>query len=197
MNEKRDGVMNQPTFLIRSIPVVGVLALAIGLTACGSSSTPKTTSTTAAATRGSGGARRAQIAACLKKQGITLPNRRPGTGQGGGGLFGGGGNGGPGGSGSRFRAALQKCGLRAGLGRRGFLTTAAGRSAIARFAACMARNGYALPKPNLSGSGPVYDPAKVNRNDPKFVKAAAACQSLVPRRPNGPPQGAPGATGGA
>ncbi len=46
-----------------------------------------------------------------------------------------------------------------------------------------------MPAPNLSGSGPVFDASKVNRNDPKFQKAAQKCQSLLRfgRGTTGPP----------
>jgi len=46
----------------------------------------------------------------------------------------------------------------------------------------MRKNGYNLPAPNLSGNGPVFNPAQVNRNDPKFVAAAQKCRSLLPTR---------------
>jgi hypothetical protein len=172
-------------------------AVSVALAACGSSSPSSTT-----ASNGQPGARRAAIAACLKKQGITPPagprGGRPGGPPGGAGapvpgagLFGGPNRGA--GGGSRFRAALQKCGIRA-FGRRGgrggIAGTPAGRAALTRFSACMKQNGYALPAPNLSGSGPVFDPRKVNRRDPKFLAAAAKCQGLIPRPP-GPGGGAP------
>jgi hypothetical protein len=58
----------------------------------------------------------------------------------------------------------------------------------------MATNGYKLPKPNLSGTGPVFDPRTVNRTDPKFIAAAQKCQALIPRPAGaGAPPGGPGA----
>ncbi len=68
----------------------------------------------------------------------------------------------------------------------------------------MRRHGYNLPPPNTTGTGPVFDATKVNRNDPKLLTVARACQALIPRRggggagagtgggAGGPPPGAPG-----
>lgn len=183
-----------------------ILALPLVLAACGSSSSTTTAASTSAA---SPSARRAQVAACLKKQGVTPPAgrfgggapggppgggaRRPG---GAGGLFGGGG-GRPGGAGgSKFRAALSKCGINFGGGRRrSAFTTAAGKRALASFVACVARNGYKLPPPNTSGNGPVFNSSKINRNDPKLLAAASKCQGLLPRRA-GQGGGPPGGGGG-
>jgi hypothetical protein len=93
---------------------------------------------------------------------------------------------------------LKKCGIRAFVRRRGSLaSTAAGRAALARFIACVKKNGYALPAPNLSGSGPVFDPRKVNRKDPKFVAAVTKCQALIPRPPGPGPGGGGGPPPGA
>ncbi len=181
----------------RSGTIVAALVLSATLAACGSSSSSSST-----AASGPNSARRAEIAACLKKQGITPPagaqgNRftRPpgGAAPGGGGLFGGGPAGAQGGpNGGRFRAALQKCGIRFIGRRRGSIaSTPAGRAALKRFAACMKKNGYKLPAPNLSGKGPVFDASKVNRSDPKFVAAGTKCQGLIPR-PSGPPPGGAG-----
>jgi hypothetical protein len=43
----------------------------------------------------------------------------------------------------------------------------------------MGKNGYALPKPNFSGKGPVFSSSQVNRNDPKFKTASAKCAPLL------------------
>jgi hypothetical protein len=51
------------------------------------------------------------------------------------------------------------------------------------------RNGFALPAPNTSGRGPVFDPTKVNQRDPAFVKASAKCQQLLGAPGGGPPPG--------
>jgi hypothetical protein len=144
------------------------------------------------------------VAACLKKQGITLPRRppgggapgrAPGSGAGPGpgpGLGLGLGGGRPSGGQSsanrtKFRAALQKCGV--GFRQGGFGRNPAFRQALVKFAACVRRNGYNLPVPNTSGNGPPFNRGQVNPNDPKFKAAAMRCQGLLPRRP---PNGAPG-----
>jgi hypothetical protein len=172
--------------------------VAIVVAGCGSSSGGSGTTTTAAAgNAANAGDRRAQIAACLKKQGVTLPNRPGGAppqgggapqgGAGGGFLFGGGGARPNGGQGFRnnpkFQAAAKKCGLNfnraGGAGRFNPSNNAQFRQSIDKFVACVRKNGYDLPSPNFSGNGPVFDASKVNRNDPKFQKAAQACQSLL------------------
>jgi hypothetical protein len=191
-----------------AIPAVGVVLASLAVTACGSSSsasssgTPTTTTTTAANNR-------ADIAACMRKHGVTLPNRPAGAGRpggttgpggpggpgGGGFLLGGGGGGGAGGgqqgqgrgqfNNPKFQAAAKKCGLnfnRAGNGGPGRFNPTSNpqfKKSLTKFVACVRKNGYDLPSPNLSGNGPVFDASKVNRNDPKFVKAAQKCQSLL------------------
>lgn len=79
---------------------------------------------------------------------------------------------------------MQACGARFG-GRRfgsgggaGF-RSGAFRAALTRYVACVRRNGFDLPAPNTSGSGPVFDPSSVNRNDPRFRAASAKCQQLL------------------
>jgi hypothetical protein len=184
-------------------------ALALGgvIAACGSSSgstsTKGTTTTASAATGGAGGAssaRRAQLAACLKQHGVTLPARPPGAPSGGApgdgtgtgttptttaprrGFFG------PGGgfaANPKLRAAFQACGAQFGFGAggggfRGRLS----RTAITKYVTCVRQHGYDLPNPNFSGKGPVF-PANI-RNNAKFQAASRACQSLlVPKRGSG------------
>jgi hypothetical protein len=196
---------------MRSARTTFLLMLAVGalpllVAACGSSSSASTSASSSTSTapdiRTAAG--RAQLAACLKKQGVTLPQRAQGgpppggTAGGGGGVFGGGGgngNGPPQGN-SKFGNALRKCGVsRSRGGFRGQANSAQFKQAVTKFVACMKTNGYALPKPNTSGNGPVFDASKVNRNDPKFESAAQKCQGLL--RPatqqgggNAPPPGA-------
>jgi hypothetical protein len=150
----------------------------------------------------------------LKKQGITLPQRpsggppqggAPGAGPGAGGGAGGGflfGGGQQGGAGSRnfskIRSALAKCGIKPQQGQqRRFRpqNSAQFRQALTKFVTCVRKNGYDIPAPNLSGNGPVFDSSKVNRNDPKFKKAATKCQSdLQALRPQGAPSSGAGGT---
>jgi len=153
-----------------------LLVVAVG---CGSSSSggPSGTTTTAAANR------RDQITECMRKQGVTLPNRPRGAsgptgprgaGAGGGFLFGGGQR--PQ-TNPKFEAAARKCGLN--LNRGVGATNPQLRKSIEKFVSCVRKNGYDIPAPNFSGNGPVFDTSKVNRNDPKFVKAAQKCQGVL------------------
>jgi len=64
---------------------------------------------------------------------------------------------------------------------------------LGKFVTCVRRHGYNLPPPNTTGTGPVFDATKVNRNDPKLLTAARACQALILRRGGG---GAGAGTGG-
>ncbi len=185
--------LHGPSRTARGLTCTAILAAA-GLTlgACGGSSG---SSTAASSQRPR---TRAALTACLKKQGVTLPqrtpgNRPPGAGPGGGalGLGPGGPPGADGGAGSRSnadrarrQAAFRKCGFnfRGGGGR--FRNSPAARQAYVKFAACVRKNGYNLPPPNTSGNGPVFNSNQVNQNDPKFIAASRKCQTLLPRRPN-------------
>jgi hypothetical protein len=171
------------------------LLIAVVVAGCGSSSSGGSATTTTANNR-------ARVADCLRKQGVTVPNRPQGAsgprgpagGGGAGFLFGGGQGQQQRAANPKFQAAARKCGLNVGAGAGGRFNIASNprfKQAISKFVACVRKNGYAMPAPNLSGNGPVFDTKKVNRNDPKFVKAATKCQSLLNfgRGPTGP--GAP------
>jgi hypothetical protein len=88
----------------------------------------------------------------------------------------------------KLRAAFKACGATAGFrGRGNFRPSSA---AITKFASCVKQHGYTLPKPNLTGKGPVY-PVSIERNA-KFQSASRSCQSML--RPAGgaaPGGGAP------
>lgn len=194
-----------------------LLALTALLAACGSSSKGGSTtaasttaasrtgaSTTASATGPAGRPGLARLRTCLQQQGVTLP-RLPGGGRGGpgsgfrrgGGFF----SGLSSAQRARLRAAMQKCGARFGrFGRfRDFggpdLRSPAFRRALTAYVACVRRNGFNLPEPNTSGRGPIFDPSKVNRQDPRFQAASAKCQSLLAAARPAPPGGAPPAPG--
>lgn len=84
----------------------------------------------------------------------------------------------------RMQAAFEKCGARfgGGFGRGDGPGGRSGRpnaAALARFVACVRRNGYDLPDPDTSGDGPVFDDRAVDRDDPAFVKASRACQRYL------------------
>jgi hypothetical protein len=168
------------------------LLVTVAVAGCGSSASGGSGTTTTA-----GANNRTQVAECLRKQGVTVPNRPAGatgprgpTGGGGAGfLFGGGQRRA---SNPKFQAAARKCGLNLATGNRRFSIASNPRfkQAINKFVTCVRKNGYDMPAPNLTGNGPVFDATTVNRNDPKFVKAATKCQSLLnfggPTGPGGP-----------
>jgi hypothetical protein len=187
------------------------------LAACGSASSSSSTSsssgtTASASAAGSGGsttgsARRAQLVACLKSHGVTLPARPAGSGPPPGGAGSSGGSSGGAGTGTgtsttprrgfffgggpggakitpKMRAAFQACGARFGFGGgRGFRGRIS-HTAITSFVTCVKQHGYNLPAPNFSGKGPIF-PQKIESNA-KFQAAAKSCQHLlIPARPNG------------
>jgi hypothetical protein len=200
-----------------SRPVIAVLVLVLAslvLAACGgSSSTSSTTTSSASAsattpttggTPGAAGGRFAAIRECLQKNGITLPARKPGArkpGQapGAGGFLGGGGPALPKGvSKAQYEAAIKKCG---GFPRGGFtggshgFNSAAGKQALAKFAACMSENGIKIPAPNTSGKGPIFSTKGIDTSSAKFKEAETKCRSDLRGAFGGRPGtgGAPGA----
>jgi hypothetical protein len=206
-------------FAYALVALVATLAIA----ACGSSSSNSTSTKVASAaggtsTTGSGAfaAQRQKLDACLKSHGVTLPTRRftpgtgttpgggaPGGGGGGGGgfLFGGGGGGGAGRGAFRnskdakaFQACRADLGFRGGAGRfGGGFRPHFSKTVIDNFVACVRKNGYNLPTPNTSGTGAIF-PSSL-RNNPTFLKAAKACESILTAGFRGGAGGAPG--GGA
>jgi hypothetical protein len=193
----------------RRVALVLVTLAAGGLiAACGSasssssSSTTSTTASSAAASPSSSSgsnssrtARRTALVTCLKQHGVTLPTppaggagRGTGTGTTGTGttprrFFGGGG---AFANNPKLRAAMQACGARFGFGAgggQGFRSPAA-RQRVTNYVACVRKNGYDLPNPNFSGSGPIF-PANVQSN-PRFQAASKKCQNLlIPPRGSG------------
>ncbi|HEX5310009.1 MAG TPA: hypothetical protein VFW38_13135 [Solirubrobacteraceae bacterium] len=187
--------------------------MAIGLAACGSSSSSPTTATqaNAAATSTTGAAagngatgatsavgatgthrnspaRVSAVRNCLQRNGIKLPAGGSARG-----LFLGGGL--PkGATATQLRAAMRKC-----LGGTGPLGRAAGghflrtgnprfKQALAGFASCMRKNGVNVPSPNTSGKGPVFSTKGLNTESAQFKAAAAKCRPLLSagfRRPAG------------
>jgi hypothetical protein len=186
-----------------------VIAASVVLAACGGSSASTAASKTAASktTAASGSTRFSALRECLKKQGVTLPQRKPGKpGQqgapGAGGLPFGGGNGArqlPSGvSREKFEAAIKKCGGAAGgfggAGGGGRLSSPTAKASLAKFASCMRENGVDLPTPNTSGKGPVFNTKGINTKSAAFTAASKKCSSLLQFRRGG---GAPGGGGGA
>ena len=168
----------------RALLVLGILAAGGVLAACGSSSSSKSSTAQASSNRQPN---RAALVACMRRHGINLPS---GGGPGGGapgsappaggsgtppqGAAPAGGLPGGGSPNSKLQAALKACGATFPAGRR---PAAASKQAIQKYTACVRDHGYKLPKPNLSGRGPVF-PSSV-RSNAKFQTASRACQNLL------------------
>jgi hypothetical protein len=195
---------------------MAIVACGSSSTTSSSGSAAASASSTTGSGSGRGGfarnpAQRAKLEACLKQHGVTLPARPPGAGgppgagsgsgsgsgsssgssttPGSGGGFGGrrrGFFGGGAGANPKLRAALRACGVnfRGGAG----FNPAARKAEVNKFVTCVAQHGYNLPKPNLSGQGPVF-PRNIESNS-KFQAASKACASDL--RPPGAPQGGGG-----
>jgi hypothetical protein len=198
---------------IRRVAALATMLLAASvLAACGSSSKGSTTSaskTTSAGARTAGG-RFTAVRECLKKNGITLPQRVPGKpGQGrppGGGAvpFGGSGRGGGFAGGAlpkgvtraQFEAAMKKCGggARGNFGARSRIGSASFKKALTAFASCMRKEGIDVPAPNTSGKGPIFSTKGLDVKSATFRAAQQKCASLL--RTSAAP-GRAGAPGGA
>jgi hypothetical protein len=199
-----------------SSPSTSANAASTGSTSTGSSSTstsptgssstgtPSTgSSTPTTGPRGRGSARFAALRECLQKNGITLPQRTPGSGRPTGGPSFPGVGGAPtlpkGVTRAQYEAALKKCGgggrfLGGGAGNRG-VNSPVFRQALAKYATCLRQNGVNIPAPNTSGNGPIFSTKGLNPNSPQFRTAATKCRAVLAsvfRRPSG----ANGAAGG-
>jgi hypothetical protein len=197
--------------LVRLIGAAATASVAVVvLAACGgSSATTSTTAKNSAATTQNTprSSRFASLRACLQKEGINLPSRPSGGAPGAGGALGLGGGGRftlPAGvSQSKFMEALKRCGGGNGFpgGRRRTFNSAAARSALTKYAACMREGGVNLPPPNTTGNGPVFNTKGINTSSASFKAAEQKCQSDLSgafggrRRPPGTSEG--GAPGGA
>jgi hypothetical protein len=153
-----------------------------GTASTGTSSSGSSTSSTGA---GRGGARFAAVRECLEKNGITLPQRAPGSGGHAGargGLLGAGAGALPKGvTRAQYEAALRKCGAGAtGLGRGTPLANNhVFEAALAKFAECLRQNGVNVPAPNTSGKGPVFDTKGINTSSPQFRAATTKCRATL------------------
>jgi hypothetical protein len=213
----------------RAAGVFAILVLAcLGLSACGGSSgsssnaaataasttgsaagaSTGTTSTGGSSTQGTAtGAGRRRFGAireCLQKNGVTLPQRTPGSGAPGGGFPGAGG--GPtlpkGVTRAQFEAAMKKCGggnfgARGRAGGAGFrrANSPVFKAALTKYAACLRQNGVDIPAPNTSGNGPIFSTKGIDTSSAKFRAATLKCRASLTgafRRPQGA-AGAPGA----
>jgi hypothetical protein len=191
------------------VAVVAALALAAGLSACGSSSSATSVSggsatSTSGATTGGQAQARLNLAKCFRAHGINVPDPSSG--------------GGPGGGGGLFRvlrnysqaqvtAARQACQkyFAAAFPRLNLTPQqrAQLQQQLVKFAECMRSHGVNIPDPTFNGDGPGgggfgQGLRSSDRNSPAFQSALKACQSLRPRFGRGGPGGAgAGATGGA
>jgi hypothetical protein len=184
-----------------------------GSSSTGSSSTgTSSTGTSATTPHGRGPARFAAIRECLQKNGVTLPQRTPGSGRpaGGAGLLGGGSGAGGGQlpkgvTRAQYEAALKKCGGGIRFGGNGrFADNPTFKTALAKYAECLRQNGVNVPAPNTSGNGPVFDTKGLNTASPQFKTATMKCRSTLVgafRRPGGTggptPGGAPAGSAGS
>jgi hypothetical protein len=142
--------------------------------------------------------------ACLQKNGVTLPQRTPGskrppgTGGGAGGFLGGGGGAAlpKGVTRAQLQNAMKKCGG-VGFGAGARPNNPAFKASLAKFATCMRQNGVNLPAPSTTG-GPVFNTKGLNTHSKTFTTAETKCQSLLRGsfRRGGGPVGANGAPGG-
>jgi hypothetical protein len=181
--------------------------LAVGISACGSSSSAATASSSSATagSTSSSNARyeaRLNLAKCLRGHGLNVPDPSPGAGAAGG--FGGGGGGG----GFRalrdqpnFQSAMQAC-AKYRRGAFGFGSLSPQQRAqfqqdLVKFAECMRAHNINIPDPSTSaggGFGILRQIPQSERSSPAFQSALQACSSNLPFRRGG---GASGAGGGA
>jgi hypothetical protein len=176
-------------------PWIGVAALAVlavlviagcgGSSSSGSSSSEESTSGSSSPAAGAGPGNfeiSEEARACLKEQGFEPPEGGPPAGQAGeGGPPAGFGAGGA--NGGKFKEAFEACGIEGptGKGKPGGAPTnsAAFRTSVKNYVACVRENGYEMPEPNLSGEGPIFSKSEVNQEDPKFKAASKKCESAL------------------
>jgi hypothetical protein len=175
--------------------------LAVGISACGSSSSSTGTAVASAGTSASGTSARYQarlnLAKCFRANGINVPDPSPGGGAAGGGVF----RALQGYPRAQVQAATKACQqyVRQAFAfrNRSPAQVAQFRQQFVKFAQCMRSHGINIPDPTTGGAGGFglrQALSNVDRNSPAFKSALQACQSLRPRFGAGGPGGAP-ATG--
>jgi hypothetical protein len=184
--QRTDMNFTHTTSLRTALALLACALALLALSSCGGSSKGSTSAnasgTAATATRPGAGGRFAALRECLRHNGVTLPQRKPGSVGGvlrGRGLP-------PGVTAAQFEAALKKCGSTLAGRRLAFpalrglnLKSARFKAALTRFGACMREHGIALPAPNTSGKGPVFSTAGVNTRSAKFLTAEAICRRVL------------------
>ncbi len=181
----------KPTVLLGGACLLALIAL-LALAGCGSSGGSTSSSTTTTSGFASKGgtpfaSKNPKLVACLKEHGVELPSPGasggPPASPGAPPNFGGGAPGGK--PNAKMREAFEKCGMNkfpAGQGRPPGppnANSATFRKSLTEYVACVRKNGYDLPEPNLSGKGTVFNSSKVNQEDPKFKAASAKCANLI------------------
>jgi hypothetical protein len=179
-----------------------------GGTSTGASTSPAT-GTTPAGTPGAaghpGGGRFAAVRECLQKNGVSMPQRPAGGGPGG---FLGGGEAPKlpkGMTRAQYQELLKKCGGgafrdHAFAGPRGNGRTERAfnsprfRQALVAFAACLRQNGIAIPAPNTSGKGPIFNIKSLDTKSPQFRRAEVKCRAALVAGLRSSHTGAPGGT---
>lgn len=185
--------------VLGAMSVLAVLATAL-LAGCGGSGGGETNSeegNAAGSERVGGPGGFAEISdetrACLKEKGIDLPEPGQGGPPAGGPPEGTPPEGGPpqgfGEEGENMKEAFEECGVELPQGGPEGPPTNSDtfRESIEEYVACMGENGVELPEPNLSGEGPVFEEADVDRESSKFKTANEKCQSRL-AVPGGPPE---------
>jgi hypothetical protein len=165
--------------------VAGACVLALGVSACGSSS--PSTSTTSASARYQA---RLNLARCLRAHGVNVPDPSPngGPAEGGGGLFR------QTQASPNFQPAMQAC---AKYRQQAFpfanlspAQRAQFQRDLVKFAECMRAHNINVPDPTTGpngGFGLRRAFGSIDRNSPAFQSAQQACQSNLPVRPGAPP----------
>lgn len=179
-------------------------ALAVGLTACGSSSSSSTTAASGSAGAGSSSSTyqaRLNLAKCLRSHGLNVPDPSPNAGPAGGG---GGGIFRSARSNPNFQSAMQAC---AQYRRQAtpFANASPAQRAqfqqdLVKFAECMRSRNIDIPDPTTSaggGFGIFRQIPSSERNSPAFRTALQACSTNLPFRPGTPPGGGGAPGGGA
>jgi hypothetical protein len=202
---------------MKRVTLGAALAMLLGalvLAGCGGSSGGDSSASTTT-TASSGGGEKGQGVfelseeeqACLKENGVELPELKggeggpPGAGEGEppeGGVTGGAGQmpeggelpegappaGAGGAMGEEMKKAFEECGVetpefKAGPGGNGGpnVNSAAFKKQVKEYVACVRENGYELAEPNFSGEGPIFD--KSESESSAFKQASAQCSDLL------------------
>jgi hypothetical protein len=166
-------------------PTTSTPTTGAGTTGTGTTKAPGAGTTGSPEAPAAAGGHFAALRACLAKNGVKLPQRKPGQRPGAGGFSpgAGGASGLPAGvTRSKFEAAVKKCG---GLSRGRFpgagarFNSPAVKASYTKFAACMRENGVNLPPPNTSGKGPVFNDKDLKLSSPTFRAAERKCRSIL------------------